>query len=51
MRDAGLDVIVALEAVRYMGSKVLEVFGVCHESVFRIDQLCHINSVVACILP
>ena len=47
--STGLDVIVVLEAVRYVGSKVLEVLGVCHESASYIDQLCLINSVVTCI--
>ena len=47
---AGLDVVVVLKAVGYVGSKVLEVLGVCHESAFHIDQLCFINSVEACCL-
>ena len=40
--DAGLDFIVVSKAV---GSKVLEVLGICHESAFHIDHLCLINSV------
>ena len=36
--NAGFDVIVILEAVRNIGSKVLEVLGVCHKSVFHIHS-------------
>jgi hypothetical protein len=34
--NAGFDVIVISEAVRYIGSEVLELLGVCHNSVFHI---------------
>ncbi len=47
MNDSSLAAIIF--STHGMGSKVLEVLGVCHESASYIDQLCLINSVVTCI--